>query len=69
MTKGIIRRIDSTGRIVIPIEFLKVLGIEYLDKVEILLEGNQVIVKKKSNLIMCELTPRELEYINELRAN
>ncbi len=46
---GIIRKIDELGRIVLPIELRKKLGIEQKDSIEIYVDGDKVILKKHEN--------------------
>jgi transcriptional pleiotropic regulator of transition state genes len=41
---GIVRRIDSLGRIVIPMEFRRTLGIHVHDQLSIRLEGEQIAI-------------------------
>ena len=43
---GIVRRVDELGRIVIPIELRRTLGVEIKDALEIYVDGEQVILKK-----------------------
>ena len=43
---GIVRRIDELGRIVLPIELRRTLGIDNGDPVEIFVEEDQVVLKK-----------------------
>ena len=50
MTTGIIRRIDELGRIVIPKEIRKSLRIKNGDNLEILLEGENIILRKYSQI-------------------
>ena len=40
------RRLDDLGRIVMPIEYRKVLGIKNKDEIDITLEGNRVVLQK-----------------------
>jgi len=47
--EGVVRKIDKLGRIVIPAEFRKTLGIELKEYVEIMLEGSFVKVCKHEN--------------------
>lgn len=47
-TTGIVRKIDELGRIVVPKEMRRVLDIKNLDPVEIILEGNSIIITKYS---------------------
>jgi AbrB family transcriptional regulator, transcriptional pleiotropic regulator of transition state genes len=43
---GIVRKVDSLGRIVLPIELRRVLGIEIKDPIEIFVDEGQIILKK-----------------------
>lgn len=43
---GIVRNLDNLGRIVIPKEMRRVLGIEERDPIEILIEDDQIVLKK-----------------------
>ena len=45
-TTGVIRQLDSLGRIVLPIELRRTLGIGPKDMLEIFVEGNSVILHK-----------------------
>ncbi len=45
-TLGITRKIDSMGRLVIPTEIRKMLGLNNHDPVELFMDGDTVIVKK-----------------------
>ena len=49
-SNGIIRRIDGLGRIVIPIHMRKELNLYENDNVELVLEDNQVTLRKYSSL-------------------
>ena len=46
MTKGIIRCIDDLGRVVIPKEFRKVLGIDTGDKLELKIDDRVIEIRK-----------------------
>ena len=46
MTKGVVRSIDSLGRIVIPKEYRKTLGIHDLDRLELTISGDVIEIKK-----------------------
>ena len=48
-TKGIIRNLDQLGRIVIPIETRRVLGIEPGTPVEIRQEGEKIILTRSGD--------------------
>lgn len=43
---GIVRPVDSLGRIVLPIELRRVLGINEKDQVEIYTEGDTIVLRK-----------------------
>ena len=45
-TTGMIRQLDSLGRIVLPIELRRTLGIGPKDMLEIFVEGNSVVLHK-----------------------
>jgi transcriptional pleiotropic regulator of transition state genes len=45
-TTGIVRQMDSLGRIVLPIELRRTLDIAQKDSLEIFVEGNQIVLKK-----------------------
>lgn len=49
MVKGIVRKLDHLGRIVIPIEIRKTLGIEPGDSLEILATDEGIILKVDAN--------------------
>lgn len=54
---GIVRRVDELGRVVIPIELRRVMGISEKDPIEIFTEGNKIILKKfETSCIFCEAT-------------
>ena len=43
---GIVRKVDNLGRIVLPVELRRTLGIDIHSDVEIYVDGDQVILKK-----------------------
>ncbi len=43
---GIVRKVDELGRVVIPIELRRNLGIDIKDSLEIFVDGDLVILKK-----------------------
>ncbi|MCL2611267.1 MAG: AbrB/MazE/SpoVT family DNA-binding domain-containing protein [Defluviitaleaceae bacterium] len=43
---GIVRKVDELGRIVLPIELRRTLGIEERDSLEIFVDNEKVILKK-----------------------
>ena len=46
---GIVRPVDSLGRVVLPVELRRALGIEYKDLIEIHVEGNSIILRKQTD--------------------
>jgi len=56
MTTGIVRKIDDLGRIVIPAEMRRVLGIKEGDELEISLNGNHVEVRPRVPTIVHQFT-------------
>lgn len=51
---GIVRNIDDLGRIVLPMELRRTLGINIKDPMEIFVEGDSIIIKKhQPNCIFC----------------
>jgi transcriptional pleiotropic regulator of transition state genes len=43
---GIVRKVDELGRIVLPIELRRTLGIDIKDGLEIYVDGDRIILKK-----------------------
>lgn len=43
---GVVRRVDELGRIVIPIELRRTMGIEEKDALEIYVDSEKIILKK-----------------------
>ena len=53
-SKGIVRGLDSLGRVVLPIELRRSLDLGEHDRVEILAEGDRLILKKYApNCLFC----------------
>lgn len=51
---GIVRRVDELGRIVIPIELRRTMGIGIKDPLEIFVDGEKIILKKyEPDCIFC----------------
>ncbi|MGE8037259.1 AbrB/MazE/SpoVT family DNA-binding domain-containing protein [Lysinibacillus sp. NPDC093692] len=53
---GIVRKVDELGRLVIPIELRRTLGIDVKDAVEIFIDGDKVILKKYKPNMACAVT-------------
>ena len=52
---GIVRKVDELGRIVLPIELRRTLGIEEKDCIEIFVDGESIILRKyKPACIFCD---------------
>lgn len=45
-TTGVVRQLDALGRIVLPIELRRTLDIRNKDLLEILVEGNAIVLRK-----------------------
>lgn len=48
--EGIVRSIDSVGRVVIPKEFRKMLNLNPNDEIEILCVNGEIKIKKRNNV-------------------
>lgn len=53
---GIVRKVDELGRVVLPIELRRTLGIEVKDAMEIFVDGEQIILKKYKPNMTCVVT-------------
>lgn len=52
---GIVRKVDELGRIVLPIELRRTLGIDVKDSLEIFVDGNYIMLKKyQPSCIFCD---------------
>lgn len=52
---GIVRKVDELGRIVLPIELRRTLGIEEKDRIEIFVDGESIILRKyQPACILCD---------------
>lgn len=55
--KGVVRQLDPVGRVVIPVEFRNIMGIKPGDPIEIVLQGNEVVLRKHSeSCVFCGST-------------
>jgi AbrB family transcriptional regulator, transcriptional pleiotropic regulator of transition state genes len=67
---SIVRKVDKLGRVVLPIELRRALGIDHKDSIEMFVEGKQLIFKKYIPQGACvvtgEVTPRNKEYVGGL---
>lgn len=52
---GIVRKVDELGRIVLPIELRRTLGIEEKDSLEIYVDGQSIVLKKyQPSCVFCD---------------
>lgn len=66
---GIVRKVDELGRVVVPIELRRNLGIAEKDALEIFVDGNQIILQKYVPNIEKESVVSELEKLKEIAKN
>lgn len=64
---GIVRKVDELGRVVIPIELRRTLGIEEKDSLEIFVEADRIILKKYEPA--CIFTGDASEVVNFMGKN
>lgn len=65
---GIVRKIDSLGRFVLPIELRRVLEIDPDDTLEIFIDSNSIILKKyMPDCMVCGETKNDMIFIGEQR--
>ncbi len=53
---GIVRKVDELGRVVIPIELRRTLGIAQKDALEIYVDEDKIILKKYMPNMTCSIT-------------
>lgn len=53
---GIVRKVDELGRVVIPMELRRTLGIVEKDPVEIFVDGEQIVLQKYKPNMACAVT-------------
>nr|WP_191992204.1 AbrB/MazE/SpoVT family DNA-binding domain-containing protein [Peribacillus tepidiphilus] len=53
---GIVRKVDELGRVVIPIELRRTLGIGEKDALEIYVDDERIILKKYKPNMTCQIT-------------
>ena len=60
---GIVRKVDELGRIVLPIELRRTLGIEEKDRIEIFVDGESIIMRKyQPACIFCDNAKDNINY-------
>jgi len=63
---GIVRRVDELGRIVIPMELRRTLGINVKDPIAIYVEGERIILEKHHDACaLCGATGGDMLRVNE----
>ncbi|MBS3873387.1 MAG: AbrB/MazE/SpoVT family DNA-binding domain-containing protein [Firmicutes bacterium] len=63
---GIVRKVDELGRVVIPIELRRTLGIEEKDSLEIYVDNEKIILKKyEPACIFCHSAADMVNYKNK----
>lgn len=58
---GIVRNVDELGRVVIPIEIRRTLGIQKRDPLEIYVDDDSIILKKHTTSTTCFVTGESSE--------
>lgn len=53
---GIIRNVDTLGRVVVPMELRRTLGIQVKDSIEIFVDGESIILQKYNPNGSCQIT-------------
>lgn len=60
---GIVRKVDELGRIVLPIELRRTLGIEEKDRIETFVDGESIILRKyQPGCIFCDNVKDIIDY-------
>ena len=64
MATGIVRKIDDLGRVVIPAEFRKVLGVREGDDLEISLEGDHIAIRPRIPTVVAQFSLESRRKVN-----
>lgn len=65
-TTGMVRKVDELGRIVLPIEIRRTLGISVKDELEILVKNQSIVLTKyETSCIFCGGTEGLVDYKNK----
>ncbi len=64
MSTGIVRKIDDLGRVVIPAEMRRSLGVAEGDELEILLEGDHIAIRPRFPTVIREFSLAEGTRLN-----
>ncbi len=63
---GIVRRVDDLGRIVLPMELRRTLGIHVKDPMAIFVEGDRIILERhRDSCALCGETGSEMVDLND----
>lgn len=64
---GIVRKVDELGRIVIPIEMRRTLGVDSRDPVEMCVDREDIIIRKYApGCVLCGNPKEIIEYAGKL---
>ena len=64
---GIVRKVDELGRVVLPIELRRNMGIEIKDSLEIFVDDNMIVLKKyEPACIFCQSADEVQNYKGKL---
>lgn len=64
---GVVRKLDSLGRIVVPVEMRKKLGISLHDPLEIFVDNGRILLKKyKDQCVLCGSDKICVEYHDKM---
>lgn len=59
---GVVRKLDELGRVVIPIELRRTLGIDQKDGLEIFVNGDQIVLRKYApGCVICGSIDNDLQ--------
>ena len=60
---GVTRKVDQLGRVVLPVELRRTLGLREGDLVEVALEGSRIVLTKvETRCIFCGTAPSSREF-------
>ncbi len=62
---GIVRRVDDLGRIVIPMELRRTLGINVKDPMSILVDGERIILQKHQDVCAICGSPEDVSQVKD----
>jgi transcriptional pleiotropic regulator of transition state genes len=62
---GIVRRVDDLGRIVIPMELRRTLGINVKDPMAILVDGDRIILQKHQDVCSICGSPEDITAVKD----